>query len=106
MILARHRVMPVRCTISLSKLSQLGTTLIVLGGNHDSVSMLNESKDLLACLNTYVIANTTENVDEQVILLDDRNKQAGAILCAVPLFDREMYCKVLLVRPVPRRNKL
>ncbi len=66
------------------KLSQLGATLIVLGGNHDSVSMLNESKDLLACLNTYVIANTTENVDEQVILLDDRNKQAGAILCAVP----------------------
>ena len=66
------------------KLSQLDTMLIVLGGNHDSVSMLNESKDLLACLNTHVIANTTENLHEQVILLEDRNKQAGAILCAVP----------------------
>ncbi|MCF7353299.1 exonuclease subunit SbcD [Vibrio sp. CK2-1] len=66
------------------KLSQLGTTLIVLGGNHDSVSMLNESKDLLACLNTHVIANTSENLSEQVILLEDRHKQAGAILCAVP----------------------
>lgn len=66
------------------KLSQLGTILVVLGGNHDSVSMLNESKELLACLNTHVIANTTENLHEQVILLEDRNKQAGAILCAVP----------------------
>ena len=49
------------------KLSQLGTTLIVLGGNHDSVSMLNESKDLLACLNTHVIANTTENLKQYLL---------------------------------------
>ncbi|MFV0575429.1 MAG: exonuclease subunit SbcD [Vibrio sp.] len=66
------------------KMNQLGCTLVVLGGNHDSVSMLNESKSLLACLNTYVVANTSECIDEQVLLLKDQSGKAGAILCAVP----------------------
>ncbi|WP_105901447.1 exonuclease subunit SbcD [Vibrio gangliei] len=66
------------------QMNQLGVTLVVLGGNHDSVSMLNESKQLLACLNTHVIANTTDELDQQVMILNDRQGQPGAILCAVP----------------------
>ncbi|WP_086980997.1 exonuclease subunit SbcD [Vibrio aphrogenes] len=66
------------------KINQLGVTLVVLGGNHDSVSMLNESKQLLACLNTYVIANTSEELTDQVLVLNDRQGQPGVIICAVP----------------------
>ncbi|MCL1126525.1 exonuclease subunit SbcD [Shewanella surugensis] len=65
-------------------INQLGCTLVVLGGNHDSVSMLNESKTLLACLNTHVIANTSDEIDEQVFALKNRQGEVGAVLCAVP----------------------
>ena len=43
-------------------LQQTGCQLVVLGGNHDSVAMLNESRELLACLNTRVIAAASEDV--------------------------------------------
>ncbi|WP_041714574.1 exonuclease subunit SbcD [Paraglaciecola sp. T6c] len=66
------------------ELSKLSCTLVVLGGNHDSVSTLNESKQLLACLHTHVIANTMDNVEQQVIELTDATGRVGAILCAIP----------------------
>lgn len=64
-------------------LSQLNCTLVVLGGNHDSVSMLNESKPLVECLNTHVIANTSDDLDNQIIELKTP-EGVGALLCAVP----------------------
>ncbi|MDG3086079.1 exonuclease subunit SbcD [Vibrio hannami] len=65
-------------------LNTLGCTLVVLGGNHDSVSTLNESKQLLSCLNTYVVSNSSENLDEQLIQLKSTEGEIGALLCAVP----------------------
>lgn len=61
-----------------------GCALVILGGNHDSVAMLNESKALLACLNTHVISVATKEVDEQILLLKTRHGKVGAILCAIP----------------------
>ncbi len=65
-------------------ISQLGCTFVVLGGNHDSVSTLNESKELLSCLNTHVIANTAKTPSEQIIELKNSHGDTGAILCAIP----------------------
>lgn len=65
-------------------IQQLGCRLVVLGGNHDSVAMLNESKPLLARLNTHVIASTGLALEEQVVELPARDGNPGAILCAVP----------------------
>jgi len=62
----------------------LNCVLVVLGGNHDSVSTLNESRQILACLNTFVVASTGMAIDEQVFTLPDKLGQPGAILCAVP----------------------
>lgn len=59
-------------------------SLVVLGGNHDSVSVLNESKSLLRYLNCHVVSSTYGNIEEQVIKLNDREGKVGAILCAVP----------------------
>ena len=59
-------------------------TLVVLGGNHDSVSVLNESKALLQYLNSYVVPSTYGDIDNQVITLNKKNGEAGAVLCAVP----------------------
>jgi exonuclease SbcD len=65
-------------------MQQLNCVLVVLGGNHDSVSTLNESKQILACLNTFVVASTGVAIDEQVFTIPDKLGQPGAILCAVP----------------------
>ena len=58
--------------------------LVVLGGNHDSVATLHESRDLLACLGTTVIGGISELPSDQVILLKDRKGRPGALLCAIP----------------------
>ena len=65
-------------------MNQVGCALVILGGNHDSVSTLNESRQLLARLNTWVIANTSHDLSEQLIPLKSKNGDIGALLCAVP----------------------
>jgi exonuclease SbcD len=65
-------------------MQKLNCVLVVLGGNHDSVSTLNESKQILACLNTFVVASTGISIDEQVFTIPDKLGQPAAILCAVP----------------------
>ncbi|MGA7508397.1 MAG: exonuclease subunit SbcD [Erwinia billingiae] len=65
-------------------LQQTGCQLVVLGGNHDSVATLNESRELLACLNTRVIAAASDDIAQQVVILNKRNGEPGAVLCAIP----------------------
>lgn len=66
------------------QMSQINCTLVVLGGNHDSVSTLNESKQLLACLNTFVVASTADDYSQQLVEISDPYGNTGAILCAIP----------------------
>ncbi len=61
-----------------------GCQLVILAGNHDSVAMLNESKDLLAQLNTHVISSVAENLEQQLLVIKQRNGHVGAIVCAIP----------------------
>ena len=68
----------------IGELQGMSCTLVVLGGNHDSVSVLNESKALLKYLNSHVIASTYGEISEQVITLNDRKGLPSAVLCAVP----------------------
>ena len=73
----------------ISELQTLDCQLIVLAGNHDSVSMLAESKELLGALSTRVIANVTDtnstsNLAEQVFTLKNKQGEAQAVICAVP----------------------
>lgn len=63
---------------------KLGCQLVILAGNHDSVSTLNESKNILAQLNTHVISSANPSSDEQILTLNERNGEIGAILCAIP----------------------
>lgn len=65
-------------------LQQTGCQLVVLAGNHDSVATLNESRELLSCLNTRVIATVGETLSQQVLTLNNRQGQPGAVLCAIP----------------------
>ncbi|WP_340610957.1 exonuclease subunit SbcD [Xenorhabdus bharatensis] len=65
-------------------LQSTGCQLVILGGNHDSVATLNESKTLFSYLNTTVIACAETDTQQQIKVLNNRNGQAGAILCAIP----------------------
>ena len=61
-------------------LQQTGCHLVVLAGNHDSVATLNESRDILAFLNTTVVASAGHAPQ----VLPQRDGTPGAILCPVP----------------------
>jgi exonuclease SbcD len=66
------------------ELRSTGCELVVLGGNHDSVAMLGESKTLLAQLGTRVIPGVCEQLDEQLLVLHRRDGSPGALLCGIP----------------------
>lgn len=66
------------------ELRSTGCELVVLGGNHDSVAMLGESKTLLAQLDTRVIPGVCEELSEQLLVLKKRDGTPGALLCAIP----------------------
>ena len=66
------------------ELRATGCELVVLGGNHDSVAMLGESKTLLAQLGTRVIPGVCEQLDEQLLVLHRLDGTPGAILCGIP----------------------
>jgi DNA repair protein SbcD/Mre11 len=65
--------------------------VVIIGGNHDSPSLLNAPRQLLRQLNVSIIGSKTENPADEVIVLYDCNDQAEAIICAVPfLRDRDV----------------
>jgi len=58
--------------------------VVVVGGNHDSPSFLNAPKEVLALLNVFVVGKTSEDIDNEVIVIKDSQKNPIAIVCAVP----------------------
>ncbi len=58
--------------------------VVVVGGNHDSPSFLNAPRDILAALNVSVIGNATENIEDEIISIEDGDKNPVMIVCAVP----------------------
>ncbi|SUG49156.1 Nuclease sbcCD subunit D [Salmonella enterica subsp. arizonae] len=67
-------------TVFVVNLQQTGCQLVVLAGNHDSVATLNESREILAFLNTTVIASAGYAPQ----LLHRRDGSPGAVLCPIP----------------------
>ncbi|MDO8777768.1 MAG: exonuclease subunit SbcD [Burkholderiaceae bacterium] len=67
------------------RLHGAGVALLLLGGNHDSVATLGESRAMLACLSTTVVAAVDDAADQVVVLpLRGGKGEAGCIVCAVP----------------------
>lgn len=58
--------------------------LTLLAGNHDSVAVLEESRNLLTALNTVVIPSVQNDPNEQIRVLNMRDGKPGAIVCAIP----------------------
>lgn len=67
----------------IAKLHKAGVALLLLGGNHDSVATLGESRSVLSVLDTTVVA-AVGNPADHVVVLPNRRGEAGCIVCAVP----------------------
>lgn len=68
----------------IGNLHDVGAKLVILGGNHDSVAMLGESKNIFSRLSTVVIPSVAEIIDNQLVVLKNRNGQPAALLCGIP----------------------
>lgn len=68
----------------IAELHRQNVALLLLGGNHDSVSVLSESLPLMHHLNTTVIAATGEASQHVVTLPQRGSAQPGCIVCALP----------------------
>ena len=67
------------------RLHGAGVALLLLGGNHDSVATLGESRALLECLSATVIG-AADDPAGQVVVLPQRGGQGepGCVVCAIP----------------------
>lgn len=68
----------------VSDMHDSGARLVVLGGNHDSVATLGESRTVFSKLGAHVVPGVTAVLEDQVIVLPGRNGEPAALLCAIP----------------------
>jgi len=65
--------------------------VIIAGGNHDSPTFLDAPKSLLGAMNIHVVGNITDDLEDEVFVMKDREGENEAIVCAVPfLRDRDI----------------
>jgi exonuclease SbcD len=68
----------------IAQLHQTHCQLVVLAGNHDSVAMLSESQKILQQLSTRVVSAVSDNMSEQVFVLNSLKTEQQAVICAIP----------------------
>ena len=68
--------------------------IIITGGNHDAVGLLNAPKEILASLDITVIGGATENIEDELIHFTNENDDPELIVAAVPfLRDKDLRDK-------------
>jgi len=66
----------------LTKLSYICKNIILIAGNHDSISTLKAPKQLLKALNVHIVTSGESSEDEIIKIFN--NEQLEGIVCAVP----------------------
>ncbi len=65
--------------------------VVVIAGNHDSPSFLNAPRELLKAIDVHVVGNASEDPEDEVLVLCDKQDTPELIVCAVPyLRDRDI----------------
>ncbi|MCB0630498.1 MAG: exonuclease SbcCD subunit D C-terminal domain-containing protein [Saprospiraceae bacterium] len=65
--------------------------IVIVGGNHDSPSMLNAPRELLRLLNIHVVGAASEDPVDEIIELEDAKGKLELVVAAVPfLRDRDL----------------
>ncbi len=68
----------------LKDLAELKIQVIITGGNHDSINMLQASKELLALLGITIIAGVPDEFEKQIIELKNKAGEIEVICAAIP----------------------
>lgn len=69
--------------------------VIIIGGNHDSVTTLNAPKSLLKFFNVHIVGGVPDVFEEQIITLKSKSGELELVVCAVPfLRDRDIRLSV------------
>lgn len=69
--------------------------VIIIGGNHDSISTLNAPKDLLKYYNVHIIGGVPDEFTEQIIPIYNTKREVELVVCAVPfLRDRDIRLSI------------
>lgn len=65
--------------------------IVITGGNHDSPSVLNGSRELLSHLNIHVVGKKCEDLADELVKIKDDTGEISAYIAAVPyLRDRDL----------------
>ena len=81
--------------------------IVVVGGNHDSPTMLNASRQLLRQLRVHVVGGVPADPTEQVLHLAGPDGRPGLVVCAVPfLRDRDIRLAVAGENPDDRQLRI
>ena len=81
--------------------------VIIVGGNHDSPTLLNASRSLLRALRIHVVGGVPAEATEQIISLNDAQGRPGLVVCAVPfLRDRDLRLAVAGETPDARQARI
>ncbi len=69
--------------------------VIIIGGNHDSPTLLNAPKEILGFLNIHIVGKVPENIEDELILLKDQSGVPELMVLAVPyLRDKDIRSSV------------
>ncbi|MBX3640949.1 MAG: exonuclease SbcCD subunit D C-terminal domain-containing protein [Nitrosomonas sp.] len=65
--------------------------VVIIAGNHDSPSFLNAPRELLKALDVHVVGNLTEDLNDELLVLNNAQGNPEMVVCAVPyLRDRDI----------------
>ena len=74
----------------LRNLNELNIQIVITGGNHDSVGLLNAPKEILDVLNVHVIGGALDAIEDELIPIKNEAGEA-LIIAAVPfLRDKDL----------------
>ena len=79
--------------------------IVIVGGNHDSPTLLNASRQLLRALRIHVVGGVPAEAAEQIISLPTASGQPGLVVCAVP-FLRERDLRPATAGETPEERQL
>ncbi|MFT4565818.1 MAG: exonuclease SbcD [Saprospiraceae bacterium] len=75
----------------LSLLIKLDIKVVITGGNHDAIGVLNAPQKILDALNITVIGGATDNIEDELIEVKNKANQTALIIAAVPfLRDKDL----------------
>ena len=81
--------------------------IVIVGGNHDSPTLLNASRRLLRALRIHVVGGVPAEAAEQIITLKNAAGTPSLVVCAVPfLRDRDLRLAVAGETPDERQLRI